>query len=138
MPHVTLSAVEKIIHDAQTEERQRALADAEAQAQLSSTDSSTDSDEELELPTVMEPSPPSIYDTVEATIKYKSYVTRQHRDMESWRRAQGVLSKEELEKLSTIRPATFAEASQISGMTPQNLVFLYHQVMKRNKNRDTM
>merc|ERR1712070_1070318 len=30
------------------------------------------------------PSPPSIYDTVEASVKYKSYVVRQERDMESW------------------------------------------------------
>jgi tRNA uridine 5-carboxymethylaminomethyl modification enzyme len=140
MPHVTLGAVEKIINDVQTEERQRALATAEAELS-----------EGKEIPTIMQPSPPSIYDTVEATIKYKSYVIRQHKDMESWRRSQGVrippdlvydhaslptLSKEELEKLSTIRPATFAEASQISGMTPQSLVFLYHQVMKRNKGRD--
>eukprot|EP00551_Chaetoceros_affinis_P008415 CAMPEP_0203674626 /NCGR_PEP_ID=MMETSP0090-20130426/16794_1 /ASSEMBLY_ACC=CAM_ASM_001088 /TAXON_ID=426623 /ORGANISM="Chaetoceros affinis, Strain CCMP159" /LENGTH=803 /DNA_ID=CAMNT_0050540563 /DNA_START=413 /DNA_END=2821 /DNA_ORIENTATION=+ len=140
MPHVTLSDVESIIHDVQTEERQRALADAEAQLKSSSEEESTEF--QVQAPTVMEPSPPSIYDTVEATIKYKSYVTRQHKDMESWRRAQGVrippdlvydheclptLSKEELEKLSTIRPATFAEASQISGMTPQSLVFLYHQ-----------
>ncbi len=142
MPHVTLSAVEKIIKDVQMKEREKALT-AAADAELSS--------EQHEIPTVMEPSPPSIYDTVEATIKYKSYVTRQHKDMESWRRSQGVrippdleydhaslptLSKEELEKLSKIRPATFAEASQISGITPQSLVFLYHQVMKRNKGRD--
>lgn len=97
------------------------------------------------------PSPPSIYDTVEASVKYKSYVVRQERDMESWRKAQGApipgdleykhdifptLSKEELEKLSKVKPKTFAEASQISGVTPQSLVFLYHHVMKRGKDRD--
>ena len=143
MPHVTLGAVEKIMHDVQTEERERALAKT---AQEEENDAEKD-----DIPNVIDPSPPSIYDTVEATIKYKSYVTRQHKDMESWRRAQGVrippdlvydhaslptLSKEELEKLSNIRPATFAEASQISGITPQSLVFLYHQVSKRNKSRD--
>ena len=141
MPHVTLSAVEKIINEVQIEERERALAAAEAELSAGDED----------IPAVMGLSPPSIYDTVEATIKYKSYVTRQHKDMESWRKAQGVrippdlaydhaslptLSKEELEKLSTIRPATFAEASQISGITPQSLVYLYHQVTKRNKGRD--
>jgi tRNA uridine 5-carboxymethylaminomethyl modification enzyme len=141
MPHVTLSSVEKVIHDVQTEERQKALVAAELEAAA----------EDTEIPNVMEPSTASIYDTVEATIKYKSYVTRQNKDMESWRKSQGVrippdiiydhallptLSKEELEKLSTIRPATFAEASQISGITPQSLVFLYHQVTKRNKGRD--
>jgi len=96
-------------------------------------------------------SPSSIYDTVEASVKYQSYVERQERDMESWRKAQGVripgdleydhavfptLSKEELEKLGNIKPKTFAEASQISGITPQSLVFLYHHVMKRGKDRD--
>ena len=142
MPHVTLGAVEKIINEVQTEQSKKASVAAEADS----------SSEKHEIPKVLEPSPSSIYDTVEATIKYKSYVTRQHKDMESWRRAQGVrippdlvydhaslptLSKEELEKLAKIRPATFADASQISGITPQSLVFLYHQVLKRNKGRDS-
>ena len=97
---------------------------------------------------VMEPSPSSIYDTVEASVKYKSYVRRQHKDMASWRKAQGArippdmeyshanlptLSSEELEKLSLVRPATFADASQISGITPQSLVYLYHHVQARTK-----
>jgi tRNA uridine 5-carboxymethylaminomethyl modification enzyme len=104
------------------------------------------------LSSVMQASHSSIYDTVEATIKYKSYVSRQNKDMESWRKSQGVrippdlaydhaalptLSKEELEKLSAIRPSTFAEASQISGMTPQSLVYLYHVVTKRIKDKRT-
>lgn len=141
MPHVTLEAVEKIINEVQREEREKALAAAAAMEE-----------EGNELPSVMQPSPPSIYDTVEATVKYKSYVSRQHKDMESWRKAQGVrippdlqydhsalptLSKEELEKLSKIRPSTFAEASQISGMTPQSLVYLYHVVTKRIKDKGT-
>jgi tRNA uridine 5-carboxymethylaminomethyl modification enzyme len=97
------------------------------------------------------PSPASVYDTVEASVKYQSYVKRQHKDMESWRKAQGVkippdfqyehsvlptLSKEELEKLSLYRPNTFAEASQISGITPQSLIYLYHHVRRRNRDRD--
>lgn len=140
MPHVTLSAVEKVVAEVQQEEREKVLAAAAAMEK--------ESDDPL--PSVMEPSPPSIYDTVEATIKYKSYVSRQHKDMESWRKAQGVrippdlaydhaalptLSKEELEKLSAVRPSTFAEASQISGMTPQSLVYLYHVVTKRIKDK---
>lgn len=95
--------------------------------------------------------PSSVYDTVEASIKYQSYVRRQYKDMESWRRAQGLkippdvvyahknlptLSNEELEKLSNVRPSTFAEASQISGITPQSLVYLYHYVQRRNRQRD--
>ncbi|GKY96809.1 hypothetical protein MPSEU_000640100 [Mayamaea pseudoterrestris] len=95
--------------------------------------------------------PLAVFDTVEASIKYKSYVRRQYKDMESWRRAQGLrippdvvydrinlptLSIEELEKLRDARPATFAEASQISGVTPQSLVYLYHHVNRRNRQRD--
>ncbi len=138
MPHVTLGAVEKIIQEVQNEEKERAL-------------SAAADEDDVEIPTVLGPSPPSIYDTVEATVKYKSYVSRQNKDMESWRKAQGVrippdmvyehsrfptLSKEELEKLSNIRPSTFAEASQISGITPQSLVYLYHVVTKRIKEKD--
>lgn len=99
----------------------------------------------------MQPTPASVYDTVEASVKYKSYVESQHRDMESWRKAQGLrippdivynldslptLSNEELEKLNRARPNTFAEASQISGVTPQSLVYLFHHVKKHNRKRD--
>lgn len=95
--------------------------------------------------------PASVFDTVEASVKYQSYVRRQNKDMESWRRAQGLrippdvvynrqtlptLSLEELEKLSVARPNTFAEASQISGITPQSLVYLYHHVQRRYRERD--
>lgn len=139
MPHVTLESVEKIIADVQSKKKEE------------SNLNSGGIQENEQLEDAMTPSPPSIYDTVEASIKYKSYVTKQYQDMESWRRAQGMrippdmlydhkelptLSKEELEKLDLIRPSTFAEASSISGMTPQSLVYLYHYVMRRNKTRD--
>jgi len=99
------------------------------------------------------PSPASVYDTVEASIKYKHYVTRQEKDMDVWRKAQGLripgdivydhalfpaLSGEELDKLSTQRPTSFAEASEISGITQQSLVYLYHHVKKRGRSRDRM
>lgn len=132
MPHVTLKDVEDIMIAVDNER--------------------ADSDEaEDSRQSVSSPSPASVYDTVEASIKYQSYVKRQHKDMESWRKAQGVrippdfvyehsvlptLSKEELEKLSLHRPNTFAEASQISGITPQSLIYLYHHVRRRNRDRD--
>lgn len=122
MPHVTLKDIESV------------MADTSAQAGEEYTGT-----------------PEPVFDTVEASIKYQSYVRRQHKDMESWRRAQGLrippdvvydrsnlptLSLEELEKLSFVRPNTFAEASQISGITPQSLVYLYHHVQRRNRKRD--
>jgi len=150
MPHVTLSAVERIIRDVQLEERNKAVLE-EKERNDEQGQSASSIPDELSVPNVMEASPPAIYDTVEASIKYKSYVIRQHKDMESWRKAQGLrippdfiydhasmptLSKEEIEKLNLVRPATFADASQISGLTPQSLVYLYHCVQKRNKDRD--
>ena len=130
----------------------------EYQRQQEALDSDMDDDDALllhekknKMVSVMTPSPPSIYDTVEASVKYKSYVQRQHKDMESWRKAQGMrippdlvytldifptFSSEEIEKLATVQPTTFAEASAISGVTPQSLVYLYHHVTKRNKSRD--
>lgn len=133
MPHVTLKDVEQIMIDVSKEAAEN------------------DGNEGANEDALMTSSPASVYDTVEASVKYQSYVRRQHKDMESWRRAQGLrippdvvydhsnlptLSIEELEKLSAVRPATFAEASQISGITPQSLVYLYHNVMRRNKKRD--
>eukprot|EP00529_Nitzschia_sp_RCC80_P017423 CAMPEP_0113524074 /NCGR_PEP_ID=MMETSP0014_2-20120614/46032_1 /TAXON_ID=2857 /ORGANISM="Nitzschia sp." /LENGTH=843 /DNA_ID=CAMNT_0000422181 /DNA_START=178 /DNA_END=2709 /DNA_ORIENTATION=- /assembly_acc=CAM_ASM_000159 len=147
MPHVTLNDVEQIMIDVDHENRiiveeQRANGDSNGEDVTSAKD-----DETFE----MEPSPPSVADTVEATIKYQSYAERQERDMEIWRKAQGVripadmvyehslfptFSKEELEKLSDIRPSTFAEASQISGVTQPSLVYLYYHVTNRNRRRD--
>lgn len=130
MPHVTLKDVEDIM------------------IRIHSKDVATGNSDGS---SVMTPTPLSVYDTVEAAVKYQSYVERQHKDMESWRKAQGMrippdlnyehsnfptFSKEELEKLDMIRPSTFAEASQISGMTPQSLVYLYHYVSGRNRRRE--
>lgn len=135
MPNVSLRMVEDIMADVMMEE-------AREKQEL------TTDDEAGESESMMIPTPSSIYDTVEASVKYKSYVVRQEKDIESWRRSQGVkippniiynhslmptFSKEEIEKLDRYRPTCFAEASQISGLTPQSLVYLYHHVMKLNK-----
>lgn len=138
MPHVTLKDVEDIILAVQKD----------VKPQESGLDDEYSSKSVVRM---KHPSPPAVYDTVEASVKYQSYVRRQNKDMDSWRRAQGLrippnvaydrinlptLSLEELEKLNAVRPATFAEASQISGVTPQSLVYLYHNIMRRNKRRD--
>ena len=132
MPHVTLKDVEDIMAEVDAEEKSKNLQSCESAG------------EDYEF----NPTPSSVYDTVEASVKYKSYVIRQEKDIESWRKAQGArippniiydhtvmptFSKEEIEKLNRFKPTTFAEASQISGLTPQSLVYLYHHVMRLNK-----
>jgi len=90
------------------------------------------------------------WDTVEALCKYKNYMARQEQEMETWRKNQNMkippdmeytsenlptFSAEELEKLNRFRPDTFHAASQISGITPNSLVYLYHHVVKRERDR---
>ena len=144
MPHVTLKAVEDIIIAVQQEKK------AQEDGSTEEVDDVYYFENDDVLP-LLTSSPNSVYDTIEATVKYNSYIRRQDKDMESWRRAQGlrippnvvydrihlpVMSLEEIEKLNAVRPSTFAEASQISGVTPQSLVYLYHHVMRRNQRRD--
>mmetsp|Transcript_24017 Transcript_24017/g.33720 ORF Transcript_24017/g.33720 Transcript_24017/m.33720 type:complete len:252 (-) Transcript_24017:22-777(-) len=141
MPHVTLKAVEDIMIAVSKEER----------AEAANKDDETDATNSSELPQAITASPQSVHDTVEAVVKYKNYVVRQNRDMESWRKAQGArippdviydqttlptLSSEELEKLNAARPNTFAEASQISGITPQSLIYLHHYIRMRSRKRE--
>lgn len=135
MPHVTLQNVEDIMIAVDRERRDKRASDGE----------------EVDKSYELSGSPASVSDSVEASVKYRSYVARQHRDMESWRKARGMrippdvvyehelfptFSKEELEKLAKARPETFSDASKISGVTPQSLVYLYHHVTRRNQKRD--
>ena len=104
------------------------------------------SDAELTTFTV----PPVVYETVEATAKYAKYLDRQEDEMARWKRAAMAtlptnlqytrdffpsLSTEELEKLKSARPSTLHAASQIPGITPNALVFLYNFVSKGNRHR---
>ena len=143
MPNVSLRMVEDIMADVMVEEARE-----KQQSTMDDEESGEMTEELTAAAAMMIPTPSSVYDTVEASVKYKSYVVRQEKDIESWRRSQGVkippniiynhslmptFSKEEIEKLDRYRPSSFAEASQISGLTPQSLVYLYHHVMKLNK-----
>ena len=148
MPHVTLKGVENVMMQVETE-----MEDVANQSAVSNDEQETKQVQiEQQQKEPMSPCPASVYDTVEATVKYDQYVRRQAKDMESWRKAQGMrippdivytheflptLRNEELEKLNAARPTTFAEASQISGLNPDSLVYLYHHVSGRNRQRDT-
>ena len=87
----------------------------------------------------------NVYDTVEATCKYSKYLNRQLDEMAKWKKAAFLtlpkdivydrnnfpsLSSEELEKLKQANPTTLHAASQIQGVTPHALVFLYNFVSK--------
>lgn len=43
------------------------------------------------------------------------------------------MSSEEIERLNQVRPETFAAASQMQGITPHSLVYLYNHVTRRKK-----
>jgi tRNA uridine 5-carboxymethylaminomethyl modification enzyme len=103
MPNVSLKMVEQIMADVFAEDQS---------AKLSTVDGES-TDDQRESAAKLNPTPASVYDTVEASVKYKSYVVRQEKDIESWRKAQGVkippyivydhdvmptFSKEEIEK----------------------------------------
>jgi len=94
------------------------------------------------------PTPDAAKDTVEAACKYRFYLERQEKEMDSWRRNAALripmditysrenfpsLSAEEIQKLAAHRPVTFHAASQISGITPHSLVYLFNYVTKKGK-----
>lgn len=143
MPHVTLKTVE----DAMNKYANDMLSELSSE-----NDNKVVNNEELiqKANSLLEPTPQMVSDTVEATVKYSSYISRQEGDMALWRKSQGMkipgdiiyshdmfptFSSEEIEKLNNIRPPNFAEASNISGLTPQTLVYLYNYVSKRGGNQ---
>jgi len=93
---------------------------------------------------------PLVYDTVEATCKYSNYLSRQEEEMARWRRGGAVVlpadleyshalfpafSAEEIEILKRERPVTLHAASQIQGLTPHTLVYLYNFVTRKQGRR---
>lgn len=140
MPHVTLRDVENVM----SEEGEKRLA-----ALLAEED--PDPDAVAAARELADPAEGYMYDTLEASVKYSQYLDRQEKDMESYRKSQGYrippdivyehsafpsLSKEELEKLEKFRPVTYADASNISGITPQALVQLFNSISRRGRTRD--
>jgi tRNA uridine 5-carboxymethylaminomethyl modification enzyme len=151
MPHVTLKHVEDIMIQVEKEQQQKEVEEEGIQQHKGEWEEEEQQQQQKRTIGITAGSPSSVFDTVEAAVKYASYEERQHRDMNTWRKAQGMrippdllyeqnsfptFSKEELEKLAAVRPSTFSQASQISGVTPQSLVYLYHYVSGRNRKRD--
>ena len=81
---------------------------------------------------------------IESRVKYQGYIERQLQEAEKMKKWEGKripgdldfrvipgLTREAAEKLDRVRPATFAQASRISGLTPAALSLLRIYIEKR-------
>uniref|UniRef100_A0A0G4H6N5 tRNA uridine 5-carboxymethylaminomethyl modification enzyme C-terminal subdomain domain-containing protein n=1 Tax=Chromera velia CCMP2878 TaxID=1169474 RepID=A0A0G4H6N5_9ALVE len=150
MPDVALRDVVDLLNV--SGEESKVTTEWEGQTRESSEGSSKNTTETTKKEAAAFPPVPSwLYDSVEAHVKYAQYLARHESEMGVWRRNMGAkipptlsytwenfpnLSAEEIEKLRTVRPSTFKEASEIPGVTPQSLMFLFQQVVKKNRHRD--
>ena len=85
---------------------------------------------------------------IEITVKYAGYIDRQQDDIKQMKRLENTalpvdfdyasisgLSHEIVQKLTQIRPATLAQASRISGVTPAAIQLLAMTVKKQRKSQ---
>ena len=92
------------------------------------------------------PIPPLGRESVEIRVKYAKYLERQEKEVERMHAhadrhipptfdfaALPCLSNEEVEKLSASRPATLREASDIPGITPKAVLYLYTHLTKKRR-----
>jgi len=90
--------------------------------------------------------PEEIFRQVARDALYANYLSRQEQDMEALRRDEAIripegfdyrslsgLSNELVEKLSSVRPATLAQAARIEGMTPAALVLLLGRLKRSGR-----
>jgi tRNA uridine 5-carboxymethylaminomethyl modification enzyme len=90
--------------------------------------------------------PPKIAEQLEIDAKYAVYLERQGADIAAYRRDDGLelpddldyrqlpgLSAELIQKLTTIRPRTIAQANRIDGMTPAALTLLAAHVRRKKR-----
>lgn len=86
---------------------------------------------------------------IEIAVKYEGYISRQNEEIEQMKRLENTplpmdfdyqavsgLSNEIVQKLSHIRPATLAQASRISGVTPAAVSLLAMTIKKIKKLQD--
>jgi tRNA uridine 5-carboxymethylaminomethyl modification enzyme len=83
---------------------------------------------------------------IEISVKYAGYIDRQADDIEQMKRLENTplpvdfdytvvsgLSNEIVQKLAQVRPATLAQASRVSGVTPAAIQLLAMTVKKQKK-----
>jgi tRNA uridine 5-carboxymethylaminomethyl modification enzyme len=91
--------------------------------------------------------PSVVFDTVEATGKYFPYLSRQEQEMNQYRKIHAIqipwekleinhatfpsFSNEEIELFNRYRPETLSAASNIQGITPNTLVYLFNYIQKK-------
>lgn len=88
---------------------------------------------------------------IEISVKYAGYISRQQEDIDQMKRLENTqlpmdfdysvvsgLSNEIVQKLQEIRPATLAQASRISGVTPAAIQLLGMTLKKQKKAKATL
>ena len=92
---------------------------------------------------------PEELSSVETEIKYEGYLKQQRIEIEKMKQAEARplpddleygniagLSREVVEKLSRVRPATIGQASRVPGVTPAALAILHVQLELNNRNKE--
>ena len=88
---------------------------------------------------------------IEIAVKYAGYIDRQNDEIEQMKRLENTplpmdfdytavsgLSNEIVQKLSQVRPATLAQASRISGVTPAAVSLLAMTIKKLKKQQEIL
>lgn len=91
---------------------------------------------------------PEVGEQIEIAVKYAGYIDRQNDEIEQMKRLENTplpmdfdytivsgLSNEIVQKLSQVRPATLAQASRISGVTPAAVSLLAMTLKKQKKSQ---
>lgn len=92
--------------------------------------------------------PPDVAEQVELAIKYSGYIERQNQQVDQARKLDEkripeaveyatirALSREAIEKLSRVRPATLGQASRIPGITPADIAVLAVHIEQSTRSR---
>lgn len=96
----------------------------------------------------VKPVPEAVAKQVEIEVKYEAFIQRQNHLVEKQKKLENYvipndlsysdiagLSREEMQKLESIRPATLGQASRISGVTPAAVTLLMLMLERRARGR---